>query len=251
MDTAASDLYEGLMSELECPVCLENMVPPIYLCENGHNICKNCRQKMSCCPICRHEFTNIRSLAMEKLSALQQGSPCVYRIYGCKTLCGVRRSDHEDVCPFGIYSCPFRCPENFTRKYLIQHIKEVHKDMFLQCNDRTTIIKLEEYDITEDYDVIIMFYEEVFVCTVRTINGIWYLLLQYIGPEQYAGNFRYKLCLGNMDDDAFIKVRQRCRSLNEDVNEIYRTCKCIILPAEVICHALIEGELCFYFKITK
>jgi hypothetical protein len=97
-----------------------------------------------------------------------------------------------------------------------------------------------------------MFYEEVFLGTIRTINGIWYLLLQYIGPEQAAGSFRYKLCLGDVDDDvAFIKIRQRCRSINEDVNEIYRTCKCIILPAEVICHALNDGDLYFYFKMVK
>jgi hypothetical protein len=124
--------------------------------------------------------------------------------------------------------------------------------MFFQCNDRTNIIKIENYDITKDYKEIIMFYEEVFLGTIRTINGIWYLLLQYIGPEQYAGSFRYKICLGNMDDDvAFIKIRQRCRSIKEDVSEIYSTFKCIMLPAEVICHALNDGDLYFYFKLVK
>jgi hypothetical protein len=32
-----------LLKELECPVCLEYMESPIKLCENGHNICDNCR----------------------------------------------------------------------------------------------------------------------------------------------------------------------------------------------------------------
>jgi hypothetical protein len=154
------------------------------------------------------------------------------------------------MCPYGTHSCPFQCPEKFTRKNLILHIKQEHNTMFFQCNDRTKIIKIENYDITKDYEEVIMFYDEVFLGTIKTINGIWYLLLQYIGPEQDAGSFRYKLCLGNMDDDvAFIKIRQRCRSINEDVNEIYRTCKCILLPAEVIYHALNHGDLYFYFKM--
>jgi uncharacterized OB-fold protein len=32
-------LDEALLSDLECPECMEYMVPPIKLCNNGHNIC--------------------------------------------------------------------------------------------------------------------------------------------------------------------------------------------------------------------
>jgi len=45
----------------ECPVCLEEMVPPtrIFQCRNGHLICETCKSGLSpcICPKCRQEVT--------------------------------------------------------------------------------------------------------------------------------------------------------------------------------------------------
>merc|ERR1711874_963041 len=61
---------EGVKSELECPVCLDEMVPPgqIWMCQNGHSICGECRGKMaSCCPSCKKSLA-IRNIALEKVA---------------------------------------------------------------------------------------------------------------------------------------------------------------------------------------
>lgn len=53
---------------LECPVCLE--VPtstPIYRCDNGHILCKECRKKLTTCPECRIRLGNKRCLTSEKI----------------------------------------------------------------------------------------------------------------------------------------------------------------------------------------
>ena len=53
---------------LECPVCLE--VPtstPIYRCDNGHILCKECKKKLSSCPECRIRLGNKRCLTSEKI----------------------------------------------------------------------------------------------------------------------------------------------------------------------------------------
>ena len=56
---AVEDLKE-VLSEFECPVCFEVMVPPkrIYSCSNDHYICSLCLTdtKMSACPLCREDF---------------------------------------------------------------------------------------------------------------------------------------------------------------------------------------------------
>ena len=56
----AEDLKE-VLSEFECPVCFEVMIPPkrIYSCSNDHYICSLCLTdtKMKACPICREDFT--------------------------------------------------------------------------------------------------------------------------------------------------------------------------------------------------
>ena len=39
--------------ELECPVCLEVVGAPIFMCSELHLICMNCRPKVKECPECR------------------------------------------------------------------------------------------------------------------------------------------------------------------------------------------------------
>ncbi len=52
-----------LTATLECPVCLEvPRVGPISQCDNGHLLCKDCRQKMSDCPVCTSKLRINRSL---------------------------------------------------------------------------------------------------------------------------------------------------------------------------------------------
>ena len=73
---------EILLSQLECPVCMEYMRPPIMLCENGHNICNICKQEVPHCPTCRQQFSNTRNVALEKV-AIEVNYPSTYRNYGC------------------------------------------------------------------------------------------------------------------------------------------------------------------------
>jgi len=60
---AAEELKE-VLSEFECPVCFEIMMPPkrIYSCSNDHYICSLCLTdtKMKACPLCREDFTVTR-----------------------------------------------------------------------------------------------------------------------------------------------------------------------------------------------
>ena len=78
MECVAADLSMGLLGELECPVCMEYMLPPITFCLNGHNICNNCKPMLTNCPTCRQPFVNIRNVALEKL-ARQMKYPCTFR----------------------------------------------------------------------------------------------------------------------------------------------------------------------------
>lgn len=65
------EIVEKTRSELECPVCLEEMKPPrrIWQCSDGHPLCENCRKKpeMNTCPTCRKYLVG-RSTIAEKLA---------------------------------------------------------------------------------------------------------------------------------------------------------------------------------------
>ena len=100
-----------LTSLFECPVCFDYVLPPILQCQNGHLVCQNCRQKITCCPTCRVPISsNIRNLPMEKLASTMW-FPCKYSNSGCSLqLLYSDKPDHEDSCEFKPYQCP--CPGN-------------------------------------------------------------------------------------------------------------------------------------------
>ena len=60
---------------LECPICFETIDSvPIYQCQNGHVVCKNCHPKLKTCPICRDNIIEkskrdgpIRNLKLEEM----------------------------------------------------------------------------------------------------------------------------------------------------------------------------------------
>ena len=41
---------------LMCPVCLEVVEAPIYMCQQMHLICATCRPRVAACPECRKRY---------------------------------------------------------------------------------------------------------------------------------------------------------------------------------------------------
>ena len=40
--------YKEMEKDLECPVCLNNILdPPIYVCVNQHGLCSTCHKKLA------------------------------------------------------------------------------------------------------------------------------------------------------------------------------------------------------------
>jgi hypothetical protein len=72
---------EQILNQLECPVCMVYMRPPIILCEKDHNTCNICRPRVRHFPTCRQQFLNTRYVALEKVAAALK-YPCTYRNYG-------------------------------------------------------------------------------------------------------------------------------------------------------------------------
>ena len=108
------DLSKEVLEQLECPVCMQYMLPPITLCGNGHNICSSCKQKIQKCPTCREPLSDtLRNRALEKL-AVRVEFPCPNELYGCTlTFYIALIRAREDVCQFG----PFDCPLNYCIKF--------------------------------------------------------------------------------------------------------------------------------------
>mgnify|MGYP001363389618 CR=1 FL=1 len=73
-DTNQNSTDVFLRDLLECPVCMETIKSvPVYQCNNGHVICKDCIKKLNNCPICRNDSAPARSLQLEKIVERLEG----------------------------------------------------------------------------------------------------------------------------------------------------------------------------------
>jgi len=146
MQRGRSGLEESLLSELECPVCMEYMVPPITLCVNGHNACDICRPKIPYCPTCRHPFLTSTNLALEKL-VREVKNPCSYQKYGCEEVFVhdmVR--DHQYRCHYRQQTCPMDQRRNVKCSWIEinddinKHLMEEHRSYCYEYVDGKFIV---------------------------------------------------------------------------------------------------------------
>ena len=47
---------EEKAAALKCPVCLETVKAPIFMCQQQHLVCSSCQPKLSSCPECREPY---------------------------------------------------------------------------------------------------------------------------------------------------------------------------------------------------
>ena len=68
-----TNLVSLIISELECPVCLQPMLGHLQLpllCPNGHPCCSSCSARVRICPICRSSIIRwTRCLSLERIGS--------------------------------------------------------------------------------------------------------------------------------------------------------------------------------------
>lgn len=168
-----------LLKYMECPVCNEYMNVHIKQCNQGHSICKTCRQKLQECPLCKSGFGSARNYALESVSSLMY-FPC--KNNGCKLhVSGNDIEKHELECRYKHYQCPFLIKLNCKWKGLHGQITE---HLLEQHSDYTEFHNFVERKITLDYSnhkydtICIILGENIFkVCVC--VNGANKLFLTY------------------------------------------------------------------------
>ena len=70
-ETIAKEIEEK-ERDLECPVCFDICVAPIYTCDLSHQICQSCRPRMRSCPQCREQYRKLKRRHKEKEEISQQ-----------------------------------------------------------------------------------------------------------------------------------------------------------------------------------
>jgi len=107
MDTSTSEgggtritaqTSEQLLKTLECPVCMEIVIPPVFNCGNGHIICGLCHPRVPKCGLCASNFTTARNYTVESILALID-TTCRNSLCS-KALRADKLRDHLDTCEY-------------------------------------------------------------------------------------------------------------------------------------------------------
>jgi len=261
MQSQFTSVEQKLLNQLECRVCTEYMRPPIILCANGHNICNTCKQKVSKCPTCEQQFLNTRNVALEEL-ATELKYPCVYRNYGCRE---IYKHDliggHQEKCQYIPQPCPVNkldlgnCNWLGISSKINTHLKQAHNNICVDYHGHVSYGNRGHFQVSgvtplTKHCKIIFAYHVLFYSCSEFKNGIFYSVLQYIGPAADAAKYQYKLQFFNKERTESLAVCLLTRSLDEDLSEVYNSGNCVKLYPEHFNRFANEGsELAFSMEI--
>jgi len=249
MDELSRDFNDALLKEMECPVCMDYMVPPIKMCTNGHNICSKCRGRVTFCPTCRAEFSEIRNVALEHI-ARSQKYPCANRQHGCLELFSIEHiAEHHTVCVYGKIKCPFilnkTCKSAWSgfKSDLKEHAKVAHPGCFFEL---PSIRGLYADGIVS----LLSYFGEFFVRYQRKRNGKVYAVVLLIGSSSEASKYKceFALCAANGIEQ--ISNTFLVQSYSEDLEKIFNSGKCFCVDEAVRRYFLIENISNFAIRLS-
>lgn len=134
----------------KCPVCLDRVRSPATMCNNGHAICRQCKQLQQVCPTCRGPFSRINPVFLNTLMELLPAQ-CCNSCRGCdQVLSRDSLTNHELECHYRLEKCRVRgCSWNEEVTQLLDHVSKHHPKSLLTPTTTTRvpdfIVSDEEY----------------------------------------------------------------------------------------------------------
>lgn len=252
------DFVDSLLVELECPVCTEYMIPPITLCENGHNICSRCRPKMRDCPNCRRQLLSARNLALEKL-VKKIKYPCCNRKTGCEESLPLEQIiQHQSICLHGLYDCPLAqapgilCFWQGPRSEVRKHVEMNHKNRVTEAVSKLSVYT-RVFDSAYKYCRVIYALGEIFYQQFGVKGESFYFVVQHVGPENADAKYkyRYEFILESSDGDEKIQVSHYAQSVKVNIDNIRKSGKCVQLHCDVVKNFMEDDSLKFEMEICQ
>nr|XP_023024606.1 E3 ubiquitin-protein ligase SINAT4-like [Leptinotarsa decemlineata] len=222
-DSRGQSLEEALLAELECPVCLSLILPPIVECSNGHRICHECYQRVEHCPICRIPMAYTINLILGDIFEMMVVS-CKHARVGCEFRDNVRSvMDHEKSCKFIVKLCPLTvdgiCKWKGAMRHLVEHCENAHSDRLILANEYRCINGNFEHQLSNHN----LFY----------INGVLFRFGWYACDGFYKFSVNSFGYVGNEVQYSYqIKV-------------FHRTGKYLVTKSKMSCADLEDGDIKF------
>ncbi|KAJ8943300.1 hypothetical protein NQ318_004741 [Aromia moschata] len=226
----------GLLSELECPVCFEYMLPPIHQCVNGHSLCSVCKGKITLCPLCKCEIQETKNFVLEKMT-LYLVYPCKYYKSGCEhSGKSTEIRSHEENCEFGPVSCPLKGIENCqwmsNISGLLSHVEKEHSASMLK-SVRIDIRFDETSDIQQTF--LLKFSEKVFMLCFKYSDKKFRWAMQLMGTAAECEKYRFEIdIIDNSMKKRRCYMRGVCVPFKENIEGLTDPCNYLMMTLEQI-----------------
>lgn len=251
-ENAPQKSNDKLLKEMECLVCYEYMVPPIFLCTRGHSICGTCKNTkgIARCPMCQANVTNMRNFALENVTVATK-YPCRNNDAGCKFMGNsINIRNHEKQCVMLRVECPFGCGWKGNTNNVIEHSQKSHNiDTKWTLND--TLFRNLKSPTLVDYHLV-KFDKKLFKIGFKhlSLTGPVHWVVQEIG-RQFTDKPEYKYTLKFIDQSdmgrQFI-INNLCFGICGSGD--FRNC--LIIPYQLLKPYITdEDQLIFQLSIQK
>jgi E3 ubiquitin-protein ligase SIAH1 len=240
MDDSSRGFNETVLNEIECPVCMQYMVPPIKICTNGHNICSKCRGRVTSCPTCRAEFSEIRNVALENI-ARRLKYPCANRQSGCLELLSMEHiAKHHAVCVYGEIKCPLHLAEQCSWKGLKDDLKEHAK-----AKHSNAVITVSTFHCPKLSGAVgfVSYFGELFTYCKQKRHGRHYVAVQLIGTNSEASKYKCEFTLHAANGVEQISNTFLVQGYSESFETIFNSGKCLNLDASTVKLFVVENKL--------
>jgi len=200
--------------------------------------------------------------------------PCTCRNYGCREIYKLDLiREHQQKCQYIPQPCPVNkldignCTWTGISRTINLHLMQAHNVLMDNYGHGTLLIPGPF--MTSSYDghvscgscvvtpatrhcKLLVAYSVAFCSRSEIKNGIFYYVLQYIGPAAEAAKYQYTLQLFNEEYTENLAVSLLARSWDEDLSEVHNSGNCVKLyPEQFNRFANERSELAFWMEISK
>lgn len=248
----------------ECPVCLETMTIPVFLCQSGHSLCNSCTLTLCppSCPMCRQPMTQMRNRSLEELINKAK-SPCPNQSSGCVfSLPGAAMADHLKECLFRPRECPHavfgKCSWTGELKKMMDHFKEKHSAHCVAELDRDAGWRLQvnQLDLKECARHVFLAAQQnfLFIITLKvdTMQRMAYWAIQHVGQKKVAQQHLYEIhVISRNDQQRKVVFTEHCFNDSIKADEVFRLANCAVMPLDMLTHFIKDKILSFRFVIKR
>ncbi|XP_072392973.1 uncharacterized protein [Diabrotica undecimpunctata] len=208
-----TNLDYDILQELECMICCEYMLPPIYQCLTGHSICEECKESIKECPICRKDFQNTKNFALAQIIE-HLNYPCKYN--GCKFVTkskDIRK--HQTTCIYSPTNCQLKEHfDYFEETYVGEvygHIVKNHDYILhINCSEKSGTPK----SIVRSCFLVI-YESKIFKLLSLYANNKLCFTAQFMEPYYESSSYRFDIDILDKEKKSVLRRTNSCSRMTD------------------------------------